>query len=59
MTEENKLVLEEGDYVVYSKNDKEIEIGTIELKSTSGSHRIWKVKSMDEKHIVLEIAKFG
>ena len=59
MTEENKMVLEEGDYVVYSKNDKDIEIGTIELKSPSGSHRIWKVKSMNEKEIVLDIVKFG
>jgi hypothetical protein len=56
---EEKNVLENGVYSVYGPDNGEIKFDKIELHSGSGAKRIWKVKSFDEKNIVLEVEKFG
>jgi hypothetical protein len=56
---EDKTLLEAGAYKIHGPDNGEISIEKIELKSVTGAHRIWKVKSLDAKQIVLEILKFG
>ncbi len=57
--EQKKNVLENGTYSVYGPDSGAIEFDTLELHAGSGAKRIWKVKSMTNKEIVLEIKKFG
>lgn len=61
--EENKPIeenlLEAGSYRIKGPENGEISIDTIELKSVTGAHRVWKVKSLDKKQIVLDVVKFG
>ncbi|MBS3090954.1 hypothetical protein J4217_00720 [Candidatus Pacearchaeota archaeon] len=52
-------ILEVGEYQINGPIDGEIKFETLTLIATSGAKRIWKVKSMDEKKIILEIVKFG
>jgi len=54
-----KNVLENGTYSIYGPDNGEISIDKIELHSGSGAQRIWKVKSMTKKEIVLEVEKFA
>ena len=57
--EDKKNLLEFGEYRIFGPESGEISIDKIELKSVTGANRIWKVKSIDKKQIVLEIIKFG
>ncbi len=57
--EQKKNVLENGTYSVYGPDSGAIEFDTLELHAGNGAKRIWKVKSMTEKEINLEIKKFG
>jgi hypothetical protein len=52
-------LLEAGQYEMHGPENGEITIDKIELKSVTGAHRIWKVKSIDKKQIVLDVVKFG
>ena len=54
-----KNILEQGIYQIVGPDSGEIELDKIELKSSSGNSRIWKVDSFSEKEIVLKIEKFG
>lgn len=55
----DKYSLEAGRYKMYGPESGEIAIDTIELKSITGAHRVWKVKSLDKKQIILDVIKFG
>lgn len=57
--ETEKNLFEFGEYRMYGPDNGDISIDKIELKSVTGAHRIWKVKSLDKKQIVLEVIKFG
>ncbi len=57
--EQKKNVLENGEYAIYGPDSGAIEFNTLELQAGSGAKRIWKVKSMTNKEIILEIKKFG
>ena len=57
--ETEKNLLEFGEYRMFGPDSGDISIDKIELKSVTGAHRIWKVKSLDRKQIVLEVVKFG
>jgi hypothetical protein len=57
--EADKNLLEAGAYKIHGPDNGDISIDKIELKSVTGAHRIWKVKSLDKKEIVLEVIKFG
>lgn len=52
-------LLEFGEYRMFGPENGDISINKIELKSVTGAHRIWKVKSLDQKQIILEVVKFG
>lgn len=54
-----KNLLEFGEYRMFGPDKGDISIDKIELKSVTGANRIWKVKSIDRKQIVLEVIKFG
>ena len=56
---ENKNLLEYGEYRIFGPENGDISIDKMELKSVTGANRIWKVKSLDKKQIVLEVIKFG
>ncbi|MBM3232966.1 hypothetical protein FJZ18_02255 [Candidatus Pacearchaeota archaeon] len=58
-SQEKKNVLENGTYSVYGPDSGEIQFDTLELHAGNGAKRIWKVKSMTAKEIILEIKKFG
>ncbi len=58
-TEQKNNILENGTYSVYGPDSGEIQFDTLELHAGSGAKRIWKVKSITEKEIILEIKKFG
>ena len=51
--------METGNYKVAGPESGDFKLETITLHSDSGAKRIWKIKSMTEKEIVLEIIKFG
>jgi hypothetical protein len=51
--------IEAGQYTIYGPDNGEISVDRIELKSITGANRVWKVKSLDKKQIVLEVVKFG
>lgn len=57
--ETEKNLLEFGEYRMFGPDNGDIMIDRIELKSVSGAHRIWKVKSLDKKQVSLEVIKFG
>lgn len=57
--ETEKNLLEFGEYRMFGPENGDISIDRIELKSVTGANRIWKVKSIDRKSIVLEVIKFG
>lgn len=57
--EAERNLLEFGEYRMFGPDNGDISIDTIELKSVTGANRIWKVKSIDRKQIVLEVIKFG
>ena len=52
-------LLEFGEYRMFGPDNGNISIDKIELKSVTGAHRVWKIKSLDRKQIVLEVIKFG
>lgn len=52
-------LLEFGEYRMFGPENGDISIDRIELKSVTGANRIWKVKSLDKKQIILEVVKFG
>jgi len=52
-------ILEVGEYQIDGPETGEISFHKMTLASTSGAKRIWKVKSITEKEITLEIIKFG
>ncbi len=56
---EKKNVLENGTYSVYGPDSGAIEFERLELHSGSGAKRVWKVRHMSEKEIVLDIEKFA
>lgn len=56
MEEEN--LLESGTYKILGKENGDISLDKIKLTTSYGKERIWKVKSITEKEIVLEIIKF-
>lgn len=55
----NENILEAGNYRILGPENGDISIETIELKSVTGANRVWKVKSLDRKQIILEVIKFG
>ena len=57
--ESNENILEVGEYQIDGPKSGDIKFETMTLKATSGAKRIWKVKSMTDKEINLEIVKFG
>ena len=57
MSEKN--VLETGSYVITGPDNGEIKMDSLYLKGDNDANRVWKVKSMNEKEIILEIVKFG
>lgn len=57
--ETEKNLLEFGEYRMFGPDNGDISIDRIELKSVTGATRIWKVKSLDRKQIVLDVIKFG
>jgi hypothetical protein len=52
-------ILEVGEYQINGPDNGEIKFDKMTLAATSGAKRIWKVKSMTAKEIILEIVKFG
>ena len=52
-------MLENGTYSIYGPDSGDIILDKIELHSGSGAKRIWKVKSLSEKEIILQIEKFA
>ena len=52
-------LLEFGEYRMFGPDNGDINIDRIEVKSVTGAHRIWKIKSLDAKQIVLDVIKFG
>ncbi len=61
MNEEQKKknLLENGTYEFTGPENGDIFMETLELRSTSGAKRVWKVKSISQKEIAFEIQKFG
>jgi hypothetical protein len=57
--ESKENILEVGEYQVNGPENGDISFDKITLKATSGAKRIWKVKTFDQKQIVLEVLKFG
>lgn len=55
----DKNLLELGEYRMFGPDNGDISIDRIELKSATGANRIWRIKSLDKKQIVLEVVKFG
>ncbi|MDP1695415.1 MAG: hypothetical protein Q8L29_00705 [archaeon] len=55
----DKTLLELGEYRMFGPDNGDILIDRIELKSATGANRIWRIKSLDKKQIVLEVVKFG
>lgn len=56
---QERNLLEVGKYEIYGPDSGEISIEKIELAGHNGAKRIWKVKSISEKEIILDIEKFG
>ena len=56
--EEEKNILESGTYKILGKDNEDISPDKIKLTTDYGKERIWKVKSITEKEIILEIIKF-
>jgi len=54
-----KNLLESGEYNILGPENGDISINKIVLQSHTGAKRIWKVKFLDQKQIVLEVEKFG
>lgn len=54
---EKKNILENGAYSIYGPDNGDIMIDTLELHSGLGAKRIWKVKSISQKEIILETSK--
>jgi hypothetical protein len=52
-------ILEVGEYQINGPDNGEIKFDKMTLAATSGAKRVWKVKSMTNKEIILEIVKFG
>lgn len=52
-------ILEVGEYQINGPESGEITFDKMTLAATSGAKRVWKVKSMTAKEIILEIVKFG
>lgn len=52
-------LLEFGEYRMFGPDNGDISIDRIELKSVTGANRVWKIKSIDRKQIVLDVIKFG
>lgn len=57
--EKERNLLELGKYEIYGPDSGDISIDKIELEAHTGAKRVWKVKSIDQKQIILEIEKFG
>ena len=57
--ESQENILEVGEYQINGPENGDISFDKITLKATSGAKRIWKVKTFDQKQIVLEVIKFG
>lgn len=51
-------LLESGSYFVKGSLNGNISIDTIELHSNSGQKRIWKVRNITAKEIILDVIKF-
>jgi hypothetical protein len=58
-TESKENILEVGEYQINGPENGEITFDKMTLHATSGAKRVWKVKSMTNKEIILEIVKFG
>jgi len=56
---EKANLLEFGEYRMFGPDNGDILIDRIELKSVTGANRMWKVKFIDQKQILLEVVKFG
>ena len=56
--EEEKNLLESGTYKILGTDNGEISLDKIKLTTNYGKERIWKVKSITEKKIILEVIKF-
>jgi len=57
--ESQENILEVGEYQINGPENGDISFDKITLRATSGAKRIWKVKTFDQKNIVLEVIKFG
>lgn len=57
--QKERNILEQGAYQIVGPDSGAIELDKIELKSTSGNTRIWKVESFSDKEIILKVEKFG
>lgn len=59
MEEKKENILETGNYTILGPDSGDVMIDTIELNAGNGAQRIWKVKTISKKEIVLEIVKFS
>lgn len=51
-------ILEIGTYKILGPDSGDISIDKIKFKNSDDKERIWKVKSLTEKEVILEIIKF-
>lgn len=57
--ESTENILEVGEYQIDGPDNGDIAFDKMTLKATSGAKRVWKVKTFNQKEIVLEVLKFG